>query len=149
MTSPRAHLHLQPHATVFVFDDGATVSLGIGVQDLIDGVLRHDPPNAAELERAIDRVEDALARWPGARPTGGELVVTDPRLTALPGLASPGATLGREALEFLFQHLASRALGTPVAEASLPNGAPIAAALLVLRECLHHLGFERVVAGPV
>ena len=36
-----------------------------------------------------------------------------------------------------------------MAEASLPNGAPIAAALLVLRECLHHLGFERVVAGPV
>ena len=36
----------------------------------------------------------------------------------------------------------------PIAAAELPHGRDIAAALLILRECLHHLGFDRVDAVP-
>lgn len=145
MNPRRVHFRLQAQSTLFGFDDGTAVELPIGPQGLTQDALRHDPPTAAELERAIDLVEDALARWPGAPPAGGELVTADPLLRALPGLGRPGSTLGRDAVEALFQRLASRALGTPVAVAELPNGGAIAAALLILRECMHHLGFERVV----
>ncbi len=69
-------------------------------------------------------------------------------LLALPGLDSHGAGLTRDAVEALFQRLASRALGTPVAAAELPHGRDIAAALLILGECMHHLGFDRVGAAP-
>ena len=144
MNPRRVHLRLQAQSTVFGFDDGRAVELPIGPQGLTRHALRHEPPTAAELERAIDLVEDALARWPGDLSASRELVTADPLLRALPGLDQPGSTLGRDAVEALFQRLASRALGTPVAEAELPNGGLIAAALLILRECMHHLGFERV-----
>ena len=66
----------------------------------------------------------------------------------MPGLATQDASLTRDAVEALFQQLASRALGMPIAAAELPHGRDIAAALLILRECLHHLGFDRVDAVP-
>jgi hypothetical protein len=100
-------------------------------------------PTPAELERAIDVVEDALA---GSRAQGsrGELVTADPVLLALPGLDGPGATLTRDDVESLFQRLASRALGMPASAAGPPHGRELAAAIIILRECMHHLGFEGV-----
>jgi hypothetical protein len=58
-----------------------------------------------------------------------------------------GAGLTRDAVEALFQRLASRALVMPVATAELPHGREVAAALLILRECMRHLGFDRVEAA--
>ena len=53
-----------------------------------------------------------------------------------------GASLSREAVEVLFQQLASIALGrTSSGEAPVADR-EMAAALLVMRECMHHLGFE-------
>lgn len=148
MSPGRVHLQLQAQSTLLGFDDGRTVALPVRAQDLAEAVLRSDPPTAIELERAIDLVEDALSRWHKTLPEGTVLVVADPRLHQLPGLDRPGSALGRDAVEALFQRLASRALGTPVAADELPHGRDIAAALLILRECMHHLGFERVIMQP-
>lgn len=145
MNPQRVRMRLDAHATVFSFDDSTTVELTIGPEVLIERALRHDPPRAPELERAIDLVEDALARWPGARPDGAELVIDTPPLSALPGLGQPEAVLDRDGVEALFQRMVSRTVGNSVAGAELPLGAPLAAALLILRECMHHLGFARVV----
>lgn len=142
-----ARLRLHAQATVIEFDDGPTVTLPVGPSGLAAAVLRHDPPTAAELEHAIDRVEDALAGSRLAAADRGELVISDALLLALPGFDAPGAGLGRDAVEALFQRLASRALGTPVAAAELPHGRDVAAALLILRECMHHLGFGRASAA--
>ena len=80
-----------------------------------------------------------------AQEDRGELVTADRLLLALPGMGSPAAGgLTRDAVEALFQRLASRSLGTPVAVAELPLDRDLAAALLILRECMHHLGFDRV-----
>jgi hypothetical protein len=62
----------------------------------------------------------------------------------LPGLHVQGAGLTRDGVEMLFQRLASRSLGAPVADAELPHGREVAAALLILRECMHHLDIARV-----
>jgi len=44
-------------------------------------------------------------------------------------------------MEALFQRLASAALGHPGAAAGLPDDLEFVAAALLLRECMHHLGF--------
>jgi hypothetical protein len=135
-------LRLDERSTSLEFDS-RTVTLRVGPQGLADTVLQHDPPTPAELERAIDLVEDALTGLrPG--PAGAGLVTADAVLLALPGLGPQGGSLTRDAVESLFQRLASRALGTPVPEAELPHGREVAAALLILRECMHHLDLGRV-----
>lgn len=148
MSRHHVNLHLQPRSTLFVFDGRRTVTLPVGPQGLAESVLHHDPPTPAELERAIDLVEDALAGLHIASAGSDRLVTADTQLLALPGLGPQGGSLTRDAVEFLFQRLASRALGTPVPAAELPHGREIAAALLILRECMHHLGFGGIDVGP-
>lgn len=147
MTRPPVQLSLEARRTLLALDDGRVVALPVGAHGLVESALRHDPPTPAELERAIDLVEDALTGWSTQRADDGRLVTGDPLLQALPGLDAPGAGLGRDAVEALFQRLASRALGSPVAAAELPHGRHVAAALLILRECMHHLDFRRVEAA--
>lgn len=141
-------LRMQAQSTALAFADGRVVVLPVGPQGLVDTALRHDPPTPAELERAIDLIEDALAGSRVADVDRGGLSTADPLLLALPGLGSGSSVLGRDAVEGLFQRLASRAHGVPVASDELPYGRDIAAALLILRECMHHLAFDRVTAAP-
>jgi hypothetical protein len=145
MSGPRARLGLQPQVTTLEFEGSKRITLPIGPRGLADAVLLHDPPTPAELERAIDVIEDALMASRLAQEDRGELVTADALLLALPGMGSPASDgLTRDAVEALFQRLASRSLGTPVAAAELPLDRDLAAALLILRECMHHLGFDRV-----
>jgi exopolyphosphatase/pppGpp-phosphohydrolase len=137
-------LRLLARSTLLEFNDGETVTLPVGLRDLAEDVLRHEPPTPAELERAIDVVEDALAGSRLAQGSCGELVTADPFLLALPGLDEPGASLTRDDVESLFQRLASRALGMPASAAGSPHGRELAAAIVIVRECMHHLGFDRV-----
>lgn len=147
MTAPTVCLRLQPRSTRLEFGDGRTVTLAVGPRALADDVLRHDPPTPAEIERAIDLVEDAFTGWRRRGADARRLVTAHASLLALPGLGAPGAGLDRDAVERLFQRLAARALGTPVAAAELPRGRDIAAALIILRECMHHLDFDHVGAA--
>jgi hypothetical protein len=141
MTSTRVHLQLLARSTRLDFGAAQTVTLPVGIDDLAEDMLRHEPPTSGELERAIDVVEDALTGSRLARADRGDLFIADGLLRAVPGLAVPGARLTREVIEALFQRLASRSLGTPVSDEELPRGRDFAAALLILRECMHHLGF--------
>ncbi|MCW5636076.1 MAG: hypothetical protein KIT17_22260 [Rubrivivax sp.] len=129
------------------FDGGESVTLPVGLRDLAEVVLRHEPPTPAELERAIDVVEDALAGSRLAQGAHGDLVTVDPVRLALPGLDAPGACLTRDDVESLFQRLASRALGMPASAAGSPHGRELAAAIVIVRECMHHLGFDRIRAS--
>ena len=144
MSPPPVRLRLEALSTVLEFDDGRTITLPVGPRGLAGTVLRHDPPTPAELEQAIDRVEDALTGVSSAGIEGRGLVTADALLRRLPGFDAQGSGLARDAVEALFQRLASRALGTPIAAAELPDGREMAAALLILRECMHHLGFDCV-----
>ncbi|MGU5722679.1 hypothetical protein [Aeromonas hydrophila] len=53
--------------------------------------------------------------------------------------------LSRESLEQLFGQFAAMVEGDPLAAANLPKTRRFAAALLILREWMHHLSAERVV----
>ena len=142
-------LRLDPHHTTLSLPDAAEVVVGTGVDDLASAVFRHDPPTPAELEQAIDIVEDALMATRLAHTERGDLMTSDDLIRALPGLHGDGSRLTRDEVEALFQRMASVSLGNPGAQGDLPTGNRTRAALLLLRECMHHLGFEavRIAAG--
>lgn len=137
-------LRLEPQRTLLSPADGADTVLAVGAHALAEGVFRHDPPTPHELEQAIDQVEEALMTAGLRHAARGELWTQAPQLLALPGLQAPGARLSRDDVEALFQRLASAALGHPGLRDTLPAGREAAAALLILRECLHHGGFDGI-----
>jgi hypothetical protein len=132
-------IRIDDHRTTL--SDGAApeVVVSVGARGLAEGLFRHDPPAPDEIERAIDRVEDALAATGLKHAVHGDLLTRDPQLHALLGLRAQGDRVTRDEVELRFQRMASVALGHPGLRDGLPAG-PAAAALLILRECMHHLG---------
>jgi len=127
--------------TTLVVANVPEVVLPVGAGAIAQALFRHEPPAAGELERAIDEVEDALAASGLGQAERGWLRTAEPRLFERLGLPAASGRATRDEVEAQFQRLASIALGHPA-----PAGAPVpggedAARLLILRECLHHLGF--------
>jgi len=135
---------LEPQRTTLSASTGGEVIVAAGVDGLADVSFHHDPPTPAEMEQAIDVVEEALMATHLPHAERGELVTSDPWLRGLPGLRDEGASLTRDDVEALFQQLASASLGNSGALRNLPAGGRAGAALLILRECMHHLGYESV-----
>lgn len=127
-------------ASIHLLDFGLSVPAG--------DLLRHDPPTAAELERAIEHIENALMPLARRIPPGSTLFVDAPALAGLWNAngASPGQAgrLSLDAVEAAFQNLAAVAEGGPAASRGVPPGVDYALQLLVLREAMHHWGFSEV-----
>jgi exopolyphosphatase/pppGpp-phosphohydrolase len=143
-------LSFGPDVTTLSMEDGSAVTVGPSPAALAAACFHHDPPTARELEHAIDIVEDALMAAMPPRGSGVPLTTIEPALRLLPGLADMDSALSREAIEDMFQLLASIASGQPTSSASIVADRRVAAALLVTRECMHHLDFEwiRVARSP-
>ena len=141
-------LHIGEHDTVVLSRDDAapdtTFTLSLGSSRTANAFFHHDPPKPAELESAIDAVEDEVMRARAVLPNGAALVTTDSALHELASIAGQPAMGGQvitlDAVEMLFQRLASASLGNPGALRGLPSGREAAAVLLILREFMHHLG---------
>jgi hypothetical protein len=105
-------------------------------------------PTALRLENAIALVEDAV--MPAARilPAGPIILRTASPLlhevaqAAGADLHAQPARLSRTAVEHLFSRLADQAERGAYADPALPQRPDLAAALLILREALHHWGVE-------
>jgi exopolyphosphatase/pppGpp-phosphohydrolase len=139
-----ARLETSAQQTRIDFGGGAAAVLPLGAGSLAEAIFRHDPPTAFELEQAIDAVEDALTATRLPHASRGALVTTDSWVRELVGLEAAGTSLTRDGVEGLFQRLVSASQGHTGALAGLPSGGEGAATLLLLRECMHHLGFESV-----
>lgn len=127
------------HTVLAWHADGALrmEALPLGAQQLAQTVLRHSPPRPIALEQAIDMIEEALMRWKVVLPTDRALLASG----AFQRVADHAGGRQREDVEALFQRLASASLGHPSAAAGLPDDPGFMAATLLLRECMHHLGF--------
>lgn len=119
-------------------------TLDIGTSKTAEAHFRHFPPTAVEMELAIMTVEDELATL--RLPAGLTLYCADPLVWQLARLAgldpSAGATLARDAVEQVFERVAMMALGHPALLEGLPAHREFAAGLLIMRELMHHLGFD-------
>ena len=137
-------LRLDAQRITLAADAAAEVVLAVSVHGIASRFFRHDPPTPFELEQAIDAVEDALTGSRLQHAESGELVANDPLLRGWVTTDSPHGEMLRltcDEVEATFQRLASVSLGHPRALAGLPTGRDAAAALLILRECMHHLGY--------
>lgn len=144
MDMPTTRLELDPQRTTLTVESAAGLVVEVGYLSVRERFFRHDPPTPSELESAIDAIEDALMASPALRVQGGTLVIDDEVRRRLPGLLPNGTATTLEDVEARFQRLASASLGHPGALATMPLGPEAAAALVILRECMHHLGFARL-----
>ena len=145
MNTPATRMQLDPQRTTLTIESAAGLVVEIGYRSVAERFLRHDPPTPGELESAIDGVEDALMAARAQRVDAGTLlVISDDIRRLLPGLLPDGTGATLVEVEARFQRLASASLGHPGVLANLPLGPEAAAALLILRECMHHLGFARL-----
>ena len=116
-------------------------------------------PTPLSLENAIATVEDAVmpaGRWLAKPPAGiappFTLHTRSPLLREIAEAAgvtlhTPPARLSRQAVENLFNRLSDQIHRAGVLDTALPERAEWAAALLILREGLHHWGVEWVEPG--
>lgn len=116
--------------------------LAFGLAAMTPGPFRQDPPTPFELEQAIMRVEDELMPLATKIPAHPVLTLQGP----LPLARLLGSQeLSRASIEQLFGQFVAMVEGDPLAAAQLPKDRRFAAALLILREWMHHLDAERVV----
>lgn len=119
-----------------------TFSLALGLDALTPGSFRRDPPTPLELEQAIMVVEDVLMPLAAHVPPHPLVELHSP----VPLAEALGShELSRESIERLFGQLVAMVEGDPLASAQLPRDRRIAAALLILREWMHHLDAGSVV----
>lgn len=123
--------------------------LEIGSRATAMACLRHDPPTAHDVENAIATVEDAIAPLQGLLAADSTLHTADPGIRQIAlraGLeAQPEMDLPRDAVEDLYQRVAGRAMAGAAAPAQdIEGDQGFIATLLILRECLQHLGFDRI-----
>lgn len=147
MSTPATRLQMDAQRTTLTAEPAAALAVEIGYASVAEKFFRHDPPTPGELESAIDAVEDALMASRARRVEAGALVISADIQRRLPGLLPAGMTT-IEQVEARFQRLASASLGHPGALADGPLSPEVAAALLILRECMHHLGFAHVMIDP-
>lgn len=141
-------LQIDAEQTVFyqggVGEDPKPQRLPIGSRQLGRGPLRHTPPSPLELEQAIAEVEDHIMPLAHQVPAGVPLLLLlAPALAPLAAVSQSPAPLHREQIERYFQQLAAQAEGDPRATSLFAPTPEFAATLLIVREWMHHLGFEQ------
>lgn len=138
-------------------DTALTLSIGaqqhqlpIGIATLAKAFGQH-MPNALALERAIADVEDAIMPVGHLLPAeGGVLHSPDPLLLDVIRRATADAQAtqaSREAIENLFEVLTRQATYPSHIDSQLTQTAEFAAALLIMRETLHHWGLSALQAS--
>lgn len=144
MDSNRTDLRLEAERTLLSSPAAAEVVIAVGVDRLADHVFLHEPPTPVELERGIDVIEDALMAAGLPHLNRDDLATSDAHLESLFGPASDTARVSLAEVEALFQRMAAVSLGSPVRAAEPAFTRSASAALLILRECMHHLGYPAV-----
>jgi len=146
-------LHLGDEESMLAFGKAAqpdqVSALPLGPQALGDRYFPAGRLNALAIEEAIAEVEDIVMPWHGKLPSAASLfmdaaeVAGLARWAGMPDNAGPWR-LTTEAVEQLFNRWAALAQGRPASQDPLPTTARFSATLLVLREWLHHLGFDGI-----
>ncbi|MDT7516217.1 hypothetical protein [Rhodoferax mekongensis] len=138
-------------STVLCTQNGHVVlqqELQLGTASLARQWMRHTPPTPLDIEHAIEVTEDVLM------PLAAKLARTDK--LQLSGLgaelilqgvgAAPDAALhwSLDEVEDLFNRIAMVSQGRPIGHDALPTAPEFYAAMVIVRECLHHLHFGSV-----
>lgn len=141
MTASPPVLHVEQDRSVLFDGRHGPVTLATSPHDL---AARHWPegrPSALQLERAIDDVENAIEQSRLRHEPRGMLKVGASLLAMLPQRFNSTATFSRDEVEAEFSRLGTVSAAAEFDVRVTPSG-EAAAAVLLLRELMHHLGVE-------
>ncbi|CAM8638544.1 hypothetical protein MCEMSEM18_03333 [Comamonadaceae bacterium] len=138
--------------TVLCVEDGHVVlqqELPLGTASLARQWMRHTPPTPLDIEHAIEVTENVLM------PLVAKLVRSEQLQLSGSGAAlilqgmgvAPDAALhwSLDEVEGLFNRITMVSQGRPIGNEALPTAPEFYAAMVIVRECLHHLRFGGVV----
>lgn len=109
------------------------------------------PLSPLALERAIEWTEDRIQAAGLKIPAGAQLSTQDPdvhQLAQLAGMQDVPAELHVDAVEQLFSRLVLQAHGQSPTTQDVSDSARVFATVVLLREMLHHLRFEKIRVAP-
>ncbi|WP_409159462.1 hypothetical protein [Pectobacterium sp. B2J-2] len=124
-----------------------TLQLTIGFDKTAATFFKHLPPTPDEMELAIMAVEDEVTRIRHDIPADSVLFAFDPALVTIAQISGAeeeeaGWCLPQDDLERTFKRLERVMLGSPAAWEGIPLENAFSARLLILREFMHHHGFD-------
>ncbi|ACX88675.1 conserved hypothetical protein [Pectobacterium parmentieri WPP163] len=124
-----------------------TLQLTIGFDKTAATFFKHLPPTPDEMELAIMAVEDEVTRIRYDIPADSVLFSFDPALAAIAqisGVEEEKASwcLPQDDMERTFKRLERVMLGSPASWEGIPLENAFSARLLILREFMHHHGFD-------
>ena len=138
-------------STVLCIEGGHVVlqqELQLGTASLARQWMRDTPPTPLEIENAIEVTEDVVM------PLAAKLARTEQLQLSGSGAAlilqgvgaAPDAPLhwSLDEVEVIFNRIAMVSQGRPSGQEALPTAPELYAAMVILRECLHHLRFTGV-----
>lgn len=132
-------------------DDSALANtLELGDQLIADKFFSEFPPTSDEIDRAINFTEETLAPIQDLFGKDTDLHSSDPMAVEIAQLAFNTEKQGKQTcvpvieLESVFYRLSEIVNGLPASQDVLPDSNQFAAYLLIIREVMHHLGFERL-----
>jgi hypothetical protein len=137
--------------TFEAFDEGVpggTGALPVSAEVVASRYFRSEVPSEAEVEDAINAIEDRIMENPGLRTPGAWLVTDDPRLGSLLGQQFPQPRVSRDEVEGLFTRYALQSMGRSSVYDTLTVDKLDYALLLIVREILHHYDFEGIEVVP-
>lgn len=108
--------------------------------------LKHEPAEAIEIEAAIADIEDQLIPVIKDLPARRCLVTSEQifwEIAKVAGLESEDRIkLKIDTVEAIFNRLVDVAYGTPASRLDVPENREFTAAVLFLRELMHHAGYK-------
>lgn len=144
MDAYRTHLRLGADRTVLSPPGAEQVVIGVGIDRLAHGIFLHEPPSAVELERGITIIEDALMAAGLSHDSRGELATSDTQLQSIVGPMAGSTPVPLAEVEALFRRMAEVSHGSLARSSDPAFTRQASAALLILREIMHHLGYSAV-----
>ena len=109
----------------------------------------HNPPTWAEIENAINYTEDIIVPLSTKLESGSLLVSFTPDLFRIVESYDKDATspykMSIEQVESIFSRWGFLVSGRPFTTDTLPEDLRFAVFLLLLREVMHHLGFNSII----
>lgn len=149
-----AVLHIAPEHTLLALrtkaeEPDAVWKFAVGFEKTATQFFKHNPPTPGEVENAIVAVEDEVMQVSKLIPAGTHLFTSDVAVKEIYAQLEPyqqasDRRLYRHDLEVIFGRLSAIISGRPASSDTLPQTATFAAALLILREVMFHLGFDEV-----
>ncbi|MDX8340017.1 hypothetical protein SLH46_12525 [Draconibacterium sp. IB214405] len=124
--------------------------LRLGDELLAEKFFSEFPPTSDEIDSAINYTEEMLAPVEDRFVVDTDLYTDDSMALQIAGLAFNTSNEGKRIgvpvieLENVFFRLSEIVNGLPASQDVLPQSKQFAAYLLILREVMHHLGFERL-----